>query len=415
VRVTVRDPGNLSGFDQATVTIVTNRAPTADAGGPYGGGEGGAVAFDASGSTDPDGDALTYSWDFGDGNSPISSSSPLASHVYGDDGTFTVSVTVSDGTLSDTKSATVTIGNIAPTASFSHPAGVNEGDAFTLALSGAADASPADMAAGFTYAFDCGDGLGAFSGVPTRTCPTTDDDPRAVLGVVRDKDGGVSTYAGNVVVANVAPAVNAGADAQIYSGGSFAFSGSFSDPGADAPWSYNISWGNGVTSGSTSDPSAQITGTRQYFAAGSYPVQLSVTDKDNATGSDAAVVTVLRLPVGGGSGDEIINIDGVGHGMISIDVLSTSTLDVSSLVASTATLGNGVGTDTGVERRNNGTYMIEVKDINGDLILDVVLKFRRDAVKQTGDLTSTTTSLVLLADLADGRQLRGEYGVRIVP
>jgi hypothetical protein len=54
-------------------------------------------AFTAAGASDPDGDALTYAWDFGDGGSATGST---ASHVYAGTGAFTVKVTVSDGKLS---------------------------------------------------------------------------------------------------------------------------------------------------------------------------------------------------------------------------------------------------------------------------------------------------------------------------
>ncbi len=50
--------------------------------------------FDGSGSSDPDGDHLTYSWDFGDG---ATASGVTASHVYAASGNYTVKLTVNDG------------------------------------------------------------------------------------------------------------------------------------------------------------------------------------------------------------------------------------------------------------------------------------------------------------------------------
>ena len=71
----------------------TNRAPTAaftsletvQAGIP--------LAFDASPSSDPDKDALAFSWDFGDGGRGGSS---LLAHVFNGAGSFTVRLTVTD-------------------------------------------------------------------------------------------------------------------------------------------------------------------------------------------------------------------------------------------------------------------------------------------------------------------------------
>ena len=76
------------------------------------------MSFDGSGSSDPDSDPLTYSWDFGDGNSGTGVS-PL--HTYATGGTFTVVLTVDDGngdTGSDTTTAVI---NNAPVADVGGP------------------------------------------------------------------------------------------------------------------------------------------------------------------------------------------------------------------------------------------------------------------------------------------------------
>ena len=52
------------------------------------------INFTADGSLDPDGDALFFQWDFGDGNS---SAGVNVSHVYGHVGTYDVTLTVFDG------------------------------------------------------------------------------------------------------------------------------------------------------------------------------------------------------------------------------------------------------------------------------------------------------------------------------
>ena len=60
----------------------------------------------ANSSTDPNGDKLTYSWSFGDGNSSTEAS---PAHTYGKGGTYSVKLTVSDGKLTSEKTASVTV------------------------------------------------------------------------------------------------------------------------------------------------------------------------------------------------------------------------------------------------------------------------------------------------------------------
>ncbi|WP_461866121.1 PKD domain-containing protein [Thermococcus sp.] len=54
------------------------------------------LTFDASWSTDPGEDSLTYSWDFGDG-AVLTTSDPTVTHTYTQAGNYTVILTVSDG------------------------------------------------------------------------------------------------------------------------------------------------------------------------------------------------------------------------------------------------------------------------------------------------------------------------------
>lgn len=104
------------------ITFVTNDAPTADAGPDQrvvGGPTGAEVRLDGSGSTDGDGDPLTYTW-----TGPFeggTATGPTPTVRFSALGTYEVTLAVSDGTASATD--TVTIEVAAATASPGQPAG----------------------------------------------------------------------------------------------------------------------------------------------------------------------------------------------------------------------------------------------------------------------------------------------------
>jgi glucose/arabinose dehydrogenase/regulation of enolase protein 1 (concanavalin A-like superfamily) len=95
------------------------------------------VQFSSAGSSDPYGLPLTYSWDFGDGSPPSTSTNP--SHIYTTNGTYTATLTVNNGSQSASTSIQVVVGNTPPSASITSPtvnATYNGGD--TISFSGTA-------------------------------------------------------------------------------------------------------------------------------------------------------------------------------------------------------------------------------------------------------------------------------------
>lgn len=65
------------------------------------------MVFDGSASSDPTDDPLTFTWDFGDGSS--AATGMIVTHKFTSEGTYTVNLTVSDGTTEVSTNTTVTV------------------------------------------------------------------------------------------------------------------------------------------------------------------------------------------------------------------------------------------------------------------------------------------------------------------
>lgn len=175
----------------------TNADPVASAGGSYVGEEGSAVALALSGN-DSDGDALTFSWDLGDGTTG-SGAAPPANHVYADNGTYVIMLAVDDGRGgADTARTTATISNVAPSlAAFSIPAtpmGLTPGGITVPVSSSFTDPGTVDT---HTASLDCGSGVTAQSEVvgemASSACSFSSAGVYSIRLTVRDKDGGSDT------------------------------------------------------------------------------------------------------------------------------------------------------------------------------------------------------------------------------
>ncbi|HEU4978544.1 MAG TPA: PKD domain-containing protein [Solirubrobacteraceae bacterium] len=143
------------------------------------------VSFDAGGSSDPDGAIASYAWQFGDG---ASGSGVTAAHTYRALGTFTVTLTVTDGDGNASSVAhQVTVQNLLPAAAFAiSPAAPVAGQPVTF--DGTRSADPDGAIAAYAWGF----GSGAAASGPT-VVRTFAAGSQTVTLTVTDADGATAT------------------------------------------------------------------------------------------------------------------------------------------------------------------------------------------------------------------------------
>ncbi len=220
--------GNTPVTTTRTVTVV-NVAPTittATLNGTNGDitvEEGSAIALQMS-ATDPGADDLSFTIGGQAANTenPISGTRTSSSktRTVTDNGIVTIQFQVNDDDTNTKIDRTITVTNVAPTATFSNSGSVAQDGSATVSFSNQADVSSTDAEAGFHYAydfnndgtFDLGDGTYAGSQVEASvTVPNsflTSSGAKRVHARIIDKDNGFSDRTTTLGVINAAPTIS---------------------------------------------------------------------------------------------------------------------------------------------------------------------------------------------------------------
>ncbi|WP_373044335.1 PKD domain-containing protein [Vulgatibacter sp.] len=288
VQLTVTDDQGVTGTDSLTVTVANNLPPVASAGTDQYVAPGTQITLDASGSSDADGNIVGYLWNFGDGTP--NGSGRVVTHTYGTAGVYLATVTVTDDRgATDSDQIAVVVGgssggNLPPQANAGPARTVGVGTAATLDGSLSSDPDGSVV----SWSWDFGDGQSNTSGSATVQHTWAAAGIYSVTLTVTDDDGATGSASTLVLVqaaANEVPVADAGGPYTVAAGTALSLDGSGStDPdGTITSWSWRF--GDGTT-GTGASPS------HTWTTAGTYLLQLTVTDDGGATDEAQALVTV---------------------------------------------------------------------------------------------------------------------------
>jgi len=317
------------------------------------------INFNASGSYDPDGYIVSYSWDFGDGNTD---SGVTVSHSYVDDGEYTVTLRVvdDDGAVGG-KTASIVVKNRPPVADLTTSAAILDKEE-TVAFNASGSYDPDGYIV--DYSWDFGDGNTATGIIVSHSYPASG--AYTVTLTVTDDDGATDTTTTTKTVRNKPPvAIFTESAENVYVNEKITFNaaGSYDPDGYIVDYSWDFGDGNTATG---------IIVSYAYADNGSYSVTLTVTDNDGATASAHATKTVMnRPPIA--SFTETAEIVDTGE-TISFDASDSSDPD-GSIVNYSWDFGDGAkGTGVSVQHAysQDGTYTVTLTVTDDDGATDTI-------------------------------------------
>jgi PKD repeat protein len=293
--LTVWDTINQSDTDMVSISI-GNRPPIADAGPDQNVAKNEVVTLNGTGSSDPDGDPLTYLWNQTGGPPVVLAGADTAMPTFSStvSGTCTFLLTVDDGWGgSSNDTVNITVVNRAPIADAGPDQTVPKKTLVTLDGTGSSDPD-GDI---LTYAWTQTGGPAVVltgADIPTPTFTP----PKASLYTfqltVDDNDGGIATDTVVVTATNVPPVADAGSNQTVRKNTLVTLDSSFSyDSDGDV---LTHSWTQVFGSNVTLTDADTATPTFTPSEAGTYIFRLSVDDGDGGMSEDTVTITVWGLP-----------------------------------------------------------------------------------------------------------------------
>ncbi|MFY9153104.1 MAG: PKD domain-containing protein [Prolixibacteraceae bacterium] len=302
-------------FVKLTSEVAINHAPVSNAGPDQTVNELATVVLDGSGSSDPDGNTITYSWVAPAGITLSSSSAAKPSFTAPDvnaDTPYKFSLTVNDGQINssiDEVIITVKQVNTIPVARAGSDQSVSEGSAFTF--DGSASYDPDGDA--ITYKWTAPSGITLSSTTvakPGFTAPEVTTNTPYIFSLVVN-DGKANSAVDQVIITvnqiNKAPVANAGPDANAQENKTYQLNGSLSGDPDNNPVSYSWTAPAGITlsSANVANPSFL---TPDVVISTAYTFSLVVNDGFLNSSPDQVVITIMpnQIPVANAGADQTV-------------------------------------------------------------------------------------------------------------